>query len=115
MKKLRLALVAMVALLALVGTKTFADEFKHLYIVNGYDDYMWGEHEDHLFVMSNYPVFGDGLITGCIITDTNYKVQIVDQNEEVANIIMAGGNFEADGFSNQSLTKVLAESLGECD
>jgi len=114
-KKLRLALVAMVALLALVGPKTFADEFEHLYIVNGYDDYMMGEHEDHLFVMSNYPVFSDSLITGCIITDTNYKVQIVDQNEEVASIIMAGGKFEADGFSDQSLKEILADSLGECN
>ena len=49
MKKLKLTFIAMVALLALVGNKTFADEFKHLYMVIGYDDFIWGEHEDHLF------------------------------------------------------------------
>ena len=115
MKKLKLALVAMVALLVLVGTKTFADEFKHLYMVIGYDDFIWGEHEDHLFVMSNHPVFSDHLVTGCIITDTNYKVQVVENNQEVAGIISAGGNFEADGFSDQSLKEILADSLGKCD
>lgn len=114
MKKLKLALVAIVVLLALVGTKSFADEFKYLYMVVGYDDFIWGEHEDHLFVMSNYPVFSDKLVTGCIITDANHKVQTVENNEEVAEIITAGGNFEADGFSNDSLEKILADSLGEC-
>ena len=114
MKKLKLALVAMVALLALVGTKTFADDFKYLYLVLGYDDYIWGEHEDHVFAMSNYPVFSDDLITGCIITDRGYKVQLVENNEEVAKIISGDGNYEADGFSNERVESMLARSQGTC-
>ena len=105
----------MVALLAFFGTKTFADDFKYFYYVIGYDDYIWGDHEDHVAVMSSYPVFSDHLITGCIITSTNYKVQIVDYNKEVADIISGDGNFEADGFNNDSLEKVIADSLGDCE
>ena len=104
----------MVALLALVGTKTFANQDTYSYLILGFDDYIWGDHEDHVIILADFPVFPDNLVSDCIVTDTNFNLQIVEFNQEVDDIMMKGGAYQADGFSNENIENIFAKSTGKC-